>query len=217
MTVKMWSIYKAGGFIVTVYTFARSLGALKASILGQIISEFNHAHNNGLTFYDDFLFNPRRMSQYLGLSEDMLIQELHELEDLYFIEVYDSEIADTMYIRVNQQEIINFKNKVETENMYGKWDDGLLRSQNPLHKQTHFCNSVEQIKNYLDEHMREPEKIPLVLYSYASSVIENFEEKTGHSILCNPNLIKSLNMIVTSDAPRELFEIFISKINISED
>jgi len=217
MTVEIFNITKIGGFIITAYTFAMSLGALKASILGQIFSEFNYAHNNNLTFYDDFLFSPKRMSSYLGLTESALIQELNLLEEIGFINIFDSDIEDTMYMRVNQQEIINFKNNVDNKYMYGKWNDGLLRSQNPIHKQTHFCNSVEQIKNYLYEHMREPEKIPLVMYSYASSVIEDYEEKTGQCILNNPNLVKSLNMLVKSDTPKELFEIFISKFNIQGD
>ena len=217
MTVEIFNILKIGGFIITAYTFARSLGALKASILGQVISEFNHAQNNHLTYYTDFLFSPKRMSHYLGITEDILMQELNALEDMNLIDVFDSDIEGTMYMRINEQEIINFKTKIETEYMLGTWNEGLLCCQNPIQKQTHFCNSVEQIKNYLYEHMREPEKIPLVMYSYASSVIEAFEEKIGQSILNNPNLIKSLNMLVKSDAPRELFEIFISKFNIEEN
>ena len=217
MTVSVWNIQKLGGFIITAYSFSMSLGALKASILGQAISEFNHAHNNNLTFYDDFLFSPKRMSRYLGIAEDVLMQELYALADMNLIKVFNSDIEDTMYMRVHQQEIIDFKSKVETEYMYGAWNDGLFRCQNPIHKRTHFCNSVEQIKNYLDEHMKEPEQIPLVMYSYASSVIEDFENKTGQSILSNSAITNSLNMIVTSPAPKELFEIFISKITIGED
>ena len=217
MTVDMWNEYKLNGIIMSPYTMVRSLGADKASVLSQVISEFNYAHNNNLNFYDDFLFSPQRMSSYLGLTQEQLLNKLNELEQLNFIQVFDSDIEDTKYMRVNQQEIINFKQKVEQENMYGSWDLGLKRSQNPIHKKTNFCQSAEQIKKYLDEHMQEPEKIPLVMYSYASSAIEDFEEKTGQCILNNPNIMKSLDMLAKSTAPRQLFEIYINKFNIQEE
>ena len=217
MTINIWNILKKGGFIMTPYAFAMRIGVLKASILGQILSEFNHAHNNNLTFYDDFLFNPMRMSHYLGLTQEALTEELNALEDMKFINVFDSDIEDTMYMRVNQKEIVDFRNQIEHEYMYGSWDDGLLYSQNPIHKQTHFCSSIEQIKNYLYEHMKEPKKIPLVLYSYASSVIEKNKKKTKQSILNISNIMKDINVIANSTTPRELFERFVSKFNIQED
>ena len=216
MTVEIFNVLKTGGFIITAYTFSASLGVLKASILGQIISEFNHAQNNNLAYGNDFLFSPKRMSRYLGLTEDVLIKELYALAEINLIEVYESYISDTMYMRVNQQEIINFKTKVETEYMLGAWNDGLLRCQNPIHKPTKFCNSVEQIKQYLYDNMAEPDKIPLVLYSYASDVIEGFENKTGLKILNYSNTLKNLNMIAKSEAPRELFESYVEKFNVQE-
>lgn len=65
--------------------------------------------------------------------------------------------------------------------------------------------------------MAEPDKIPLVLYSYASDVIEGFENKTGLKILNYSNTLKNLNMIAKSDAPRELFEIYVEKFNTQEE
>ena len=59
--------------------------------------------------------------------------------------------------------------------------------------------------------MAEPEQILMIDYSYANAVIMQYEEKTGENVFENLDLAKSLDMIVRSPTPRELFQIFIRK------
>ena len=207
----LFSELKKGGFIMLPYNVIKLLGVRTASVLCQIVAEHNYAKKNRLNLNDDFLFSPSRMASYLCMGQEDLEKIFDELETFGFIDVYDSDIADTMYMRVYPQAIINFKQDVEQGQLMGTWDLGLKRSQNPIHKPTHFCPSLESIKEYLDEHMAEPEIIPLIEYSYANAVIMQFEEKTGLNVYENLNLPTTLDMIVKSDAPRELFEIFINK------
>ena len=132
MTIRIYKDFSQGGFLIAPYIFVKTLQPVCTLVLSAIISEFNYAHNNKLNYNEDFLCNAKRMSEYLGINETELSTAINKLQDLNFINIFNANIEDTLYIRVFQDEIINYKLQQEKNNFFGKWDDGLKRCQNPM-------------------------------------------------------------------------------------
>ena len=213
MTIKIYKDFSQGGFLMVPYIFVKTLQPTCALVLSAIISEFNFAHNNKLNYNDDFLCNSKRMSEYLGLNEEKLNIELNKLEDLNFICIFDSYIEDTLYVRVYQDEIIKYKLEQEKINFFGKWDDGLKRCQNPVHKKTTFLDSTNKIRKFLEEHSNFYEKIPMIMYSDLNDVVEYYENKKGKSVFTVSNLQEYMfNMVQEKDFDTHSFEICVNAI-----
>lgn len=193
MTIKIWNNLKQYGFIMTPYTFIRSLGAVKATVLCQILAEYNHAYNSQLNAGNYFLSDLNRMADYLGLTIEKLISELEELEELNLIEFNYSDIKDIYMITVFENSIVKFKEQTEKENMYDDWNFGLLRSQNPINRLTDFTKPVQEIEEFVKKYIAQP--IPIVIYAYCNYIIQIFESD-GSKFLDLPNIWQELGKIL---------------------
>lgn len=214
MTIDMWNDFKAGGHIMLSYTFARSLNIKTAVVLSEIVAEFNKAYNNDLNSFDEFLCSPTRMSNYLGFSIEEINIAFDELEEIGFISVYESYIEDTICIGVHQDEIINFKNKKEKENLYGNWDDGLVSSLNPVHKANYFSDSTNKIRDFIESHTKQPQNIPIISYSCLDSIIKDYETESKNNILSMADIKDYLyNMVSKEKFNKYDFDIFIRDVN----
>ncbi len=214
MTIKIYKDFSNSGFLMAPYIFVKTLQPVCTLVLSAIISEFNYAHNNKLNYNDDFLCNTKRMSEYLGLNDKDLSTAINKLQDLNFINIFNAHIEDTLYIRVFQDEIINYKLEQEKINFFGKWDDGLYRCQNPIHKKTTFLDSTNKIKEFLEEHTNFYEKIPMVMYSYLDDVVRKYETIKGKSIFTVSDIKDYMfKMVQEKDYDIYLFEVFMNAIS----
>ena len=214
MTIKIYKDFSQGGFLMAPYIFIKTLQPTCTLVLSAIISEFNYAHNNRLNYNNDFLCNAKRMSEYLRLDEEDLSTAINRLQKLNFINIFNANIEDTLYIRVFQDEIIKYKLKQEKINFFGKWDDGLKRCQNPIHKKTTFLDSTNKIKEFLEEHTNYYEKIPMVMYSYLDDVVREYETTKGESIFTISDIKDYMfKMAQEKDYDIYLFEAFMNTIN----
>ena len=219
MTINMYKLYKEGGFNMLPHILSKTLGAVTTLVLSETVAQLNYADNNKLNYNSDFLCDLNRMANLLGLSEDELWEQLEKLENLKFIKVFNANIEDTSYIRVYQDNIINFKKEQEEKLHFGSWDDGLKRSQNPIHKTANFSDSTNFIKNFLDERLKDPESIPLAAYSYFNDVLNCFENKYG-DIRKFPDLLEILTNYVLDTQkntsiyynPKDGFQAFIEML-----
>lgn len=179
MTIKIYSHLRAKGFIMLPYGLIRTIGEIYAIVLMELLAELNYADNNYLNRDDDFLCNLGRLSEILNIKQDCLLEILQDLEKNNFIAVFSSDIEDIKYIRINQDNIINY---IETNDKNGfmNWDDGLKMSLNPTNKTLSFNESTQKIKDYLDNHLKTPNAIPLILYSFFNDVIKQYEECFGN-------------------------------------
>jgi len=213
MTIDIWNDFKAGGFVMGVYTFLRALDTITALVLCQLISEYNHAYNNNLNYYDDFLCKPKRIIDFLGITYEELITALDELEDKNFLFYDNAYIEDTFIIMLFPSEIIKFKKDMERKYFFKAWDDGLISSQNPMYKTTNFETSTYNIKKFIDEHTKNPNAIPIIAYSSLNSYIRDYE-KNGKNI-CEISDIKECvyNILSKNNFNQYVFEELICIID----
>lgn len=175
--------FSKNGFVILPYSFCRILGVQKTAILAHIISEYHYAVKNKLNYENDFLTSLSRMGYYLCLPMEELMLILNELEELGFIDVYDSSIEFTKHISVYPEKIIEVKHSLEAKYMLDSWDSGLKNAQNPINRATNFSDTTNKIKQFIDERLKGTEQIPLVVYSYLNSIITTYEEEHKKSIL----------------------------------
>lgn len=178
MALQIYSKLKEKGFIMTPYSAIRTLPENEAIVLMELLAELNHARNIDLNYGDDFLCDINRLSAILNIEWNLLLEILKGLQELGFIAIFDPNIEDTIYIRVKQDNIINY---IETNdgNNFMNWNDGLIISLNPINKGINFNQSTLRIKDYLDSYLQIPEAIPLIYYSYLNCVIEDYEKVFG--------------------------------------
>ncbi len=193
MTIRIWNDLKKYGFVMTPYTFIRSLGAIKATVLCQILAEYNHANNNQLNLGKCFLSDLNRMANYLGLDINELLTEITELEELNLLWFSYADIKDIYLISVNETSIIEFKEQIEQENMYDDWNAGLLKCQNPTNRLADFITPVKEIQKFIK--LTTSKQLPLVLYAYANYIISLFESD-GSKFLDLPNIWQDLKTIL---------------------
>jgi len=204
MNISLLSALTQGGYNSVPPILAKTIGLDGAYVLSEIAAELNHAQKKKLTYNcDNFLCDFNRMANRLGYSFDELMRHLHTLEDYKFIDIFNSNIEDTHYIRVYPENIIKFKEEQEQKHLFVKWDDGLYRSQNPIHKQLHFNKSTLYIKDFFDNHLKTPESIPLILYVHLNESIHMYEEKSG----CCFTDISNLNQHLVSMVSDKEFDI----------
>lgn len=195
MTIKIWNDFKRYGFIMLPYTFVRSIGAVKAAVLCQILAEYNHAQNNKLNAGKYFLTDFNRMAKYLGLNVDELIKIITELQEMQFLWFEYSDIKDIYLICVDEDNIVSFKEQTEQENMYDDWNAGLLRAQDPVNRLTEFTSSLQEMQKFISKFINKP--FPLVILAYCNALIKNYEQD-NRQFIDLPNLLQDLKDILTN-------------------
>lgn len=180
MTIGIYSYLKTKGSIMLPYNAVRALGIPKAVVTMELLAEFNYAQKNHLNYINCFLCDLARTCDILGMEWDILHKILIELEELNLFTYYSSDIKDITYIHVKQDKIIEYIEQNEVNNHFMNWDDGLKISLNPINKTPNFNKSTSEIKNYLDTHLKNPITIPLVLYSFLNSVVDEYEKYFGN-------------------------------------
>ena len=192
MAIEIFNEIKTGGFVILPYDLLQCLEADDLVVLWQIIAELNNAEKNNLNLFNDILCDTERMAKYLGIDIEYLNSILENLQEQKFIVCFDSHIENTIYIRVNTDEIINFKKTANAKKGFINWDDGLNISQNPLHKKNCFNQSTLNIKKFIESHIKNIETVPLVAYSYLHDCIKSYENKYGEITSSINNLDKYL-------------------------
>ena len=216
MNISLLSALCQGGYNSVPPILAKTIGLDCSYVLSEIAAELNHAQKKKLTYNcDNFLCDFNRMANRLGYSFDDLIHHLHTLEEYKFIDIFDSNIEDTYYIRVYPENIIKFKEEQEQKHLFVKWDDGLYRSQNPIHKQLYFNKSTLYIKDFFDNHLKTPEIIPLIFYVHLNASVQSYEEKSGFCFTDMSNLNQHLiNMASDKEFDIEKFYDLIDQIEL---
>lgn len=194
--LKHWKEFTAGGFVFANYTFLRVFDAITALVLCQLFTECNHAVKHGLYIYNYFLISVQRITDYLGISYNELNSALNDLIKENFIEVFGSGIEDTLLIQFEIDNIIHFKIEEEEAGMFHPWDWGLVNTQNPIGKATDFAYSTVALKNFIEQNISNPEKIPVVLYSLCNIHIMQYES-CGKCFLEIQNLMELVYELVT--------------------
>ena len=193
MSIKILSEYIQEGIVMLNYYLLYSLDLHSAIVLSQIIAEYNHANKYKLNAQQYFLTNIQRMSDYLNLDNDEIICALKDLQNLYLIDFCSSGIKNTCLVVVNEDKIINFVRQTKQEYMLHKWDWGLINAQNPKGQATSFNDSTKALMTYVNENMYNPEKIPMVIYSFCNMQICSYESN-GNNFLEIHNLA---NKVIT--------------------
>ena len=122
------------------------------------------------------------------MAKDLVNNIFQKLEELELISVYESYIEDTVYISMNIEKILETKLKLESENMYGEWDSGLINCLNPVSKPRYFLPSTIAIKNCVDKNFKDSYKIPIIIYADINYWVECYEEESGQKVNNIPNL-----------------------------
>lgn len=174
MTIKIWNDFKNGGFVLANYTFLRSLDVVSALVLCQLIAEYNYASNNHLNLSQYFLANLTRIKDYLGFTDEDLQWALKILEGQGFISVNPAGIDDTILIYIHEENIIEFKQEFEMDARLHEWNWGLLNVQNPR-GHWNFESSTNVLIEFIEQHLKNPEQIPAIVYVYCNCCIEVYE------------------------------------------
>ena len=196
MTINMWQDFKTNGFVFGIYTFLRCMDTFTVLVLCQLIAEYNHANNENLNAGEYFLTDLNRLADYLGLEVETVKKSINELIALDFICTFDSGIENIVLVCVEEENIIKFKQEQEYHRMFHSWDWGLKRVQNPAHRSTHFEKSTLLLMSFVEQHLKNPETIPLCIYSFCNLVIKNYEI-TGKNFENIPEIGKNLYKIIT--------------------
>ena len=210
MTIELYSVLSKGGFVMTSYTLMKALGTDLAVLTGEITSQFNYACNHKVSDYLGFIFDLDRACKILNWEPEYLIEQMKQLQELGFINIYGIGLPDSRYIRVNEDEIIAFKEKQEMKNFSHNWDDGLLASLNPTHKKYDFSESTLRIRHYFDTHAKNPNAIPMLEYLTLDSFIGYYEKLFGNIFDCIPDIENQLEKYALNDNIRMGFIDFSS-------
>ena len=198
MTINMWQDFKTNGFVFCIYTFLRCMNTFTALVLCQLIAEYNHANNECLNAGEYFFTDLSRIADYLGLDVETVKNSINELTTLNFIYTFDSGIENIILVCVEEENIVQFKQEQEHKKMFHTWDWGLKRIQNPTHRSTHFEKSTLLLMSFVEQHLKNPETIPLCIYSFCNLVIKQYEV-TGKNFEKIPELANNLYRIITDE------------------
>ena len=138
MTASVYSDFCKGAKILVPYIFLQEIGFTASIMLSEILAEYNYARNHKVDDYLGFIFDVQRASKVLNINIETIVEQLKYLQELEFIIFYGIGLADSLYIRVNDDNILNFKKEHEAKNFNNNWDVGLLASVNPTHKADKF-------------------------------------------------------------------------------
>ena len=194
MSIKIWNEFIREGIVMLNYYLLYGLDLVTAIVLCQIIAEYNHANNHNLNVQPYFLVNMQRMSDYLNLDVEEIVNALKNLLNLNLIGYSSSGIENTIIVLVKEDNIIDFVRQTKQDYSLHKWDWGLANVQNPKGQPTSFNNSTNALISFVNENMYRPETIPMVIYAFCNFKIELYEEN-GNDFLSIPNLS---NKIATS-------------------
>lgn len=182
ININIWQTLKEGGFVLVPYTMLKVLGPINSVVLGEIVSELNHAIKNHLSYNQDFLTNINRMADFLGMQYQEVISAVKELQEQALITVSNSYIKNTIYMVVNIDKILELQENIITEYLFCGWDSGLMMCQNPTHEKTSFTNSLNRIKIFIEENAKDLNPVPMIVYMHLNSIIKIIERKQERSI-----------------------------------
>lgn len=212
MTIKIWNDFKKGGFVMLDYAILCCLEKVTAIVLCQLIAEYNHAENHNLNIDKLFLVNIKRLSDYLYLDYDEIKDAFYELKSFNLIDFYQSGIKNTILVRMNEEEIVEFKQQQELKNMLHDWDWGLQNAQNPQGQETQFNCSTNALIQAINNYIKKPKEVPMVIYSLCNVLIEQYESN-GNNFLQIPNLENRLVACLSDDCFKLIdLVLFVQKI-----
>lgn len=196
MTIKIWKEFTQKGYITVPYTFTKSIGAINSIVLGQIISEYNHANNKKFAYKNYFLSNIKRFGQHVGIEENLLFEAFEYLCSLNFINFYNTCIENTVLFCIYEDNIIEFKSDKENE-YYQPWDYGLIQCQNPQSKIKKLSSAIFYLQSLIDELLGEVNALPAVFYVCCYELIIKHEQDALEKIY-SQNLKNEIIDIVNS-------------------
>lgn len=132
----MWTSYlfkriRKKGYMMVGYTFVKELGVVTAIVLERLLTEYNHAMKNQL-FYDGayFSLDLKMLQFHLGIPEHELVESINKLSELGLIEcICYKGHEEYTFVRVFEDEIIDFEKTADIEKGYKLWDYGLYGLQ----------------------------------------------------------------------------------------
>jgi hypothetical protein len=116
------------GYLMVGYTFIKALGTTTAVVLERLLTEYQHAIRHNFWCTDEaFCFDADELSFHLGLSIDELVDSITKIRDLNLI--YVDTYKGLYFVKINEEEIVNFEKTTEIENDYKMWDYNLYSVQ----------------------------------------------------------------------------------------
>ena len=203
MTIEVFSEFCKGGRLLLPYLFVREVGLNTTCVLSELLAEYNFARNNKVDNYLGFIFDVGRASKMLNADYDGIISQLNYLQEIGFIEIEEIGIEDSLYIIINDDKIISLKKEAEKKNFSNNWDDGLLASINPTHKEVDFSESTLEIKQYFNSHSKEPKSIPMLDYLLLNKLIKENEKIFGNIFSYISNMDSFLQKCAAEDNSRK--------------
>jgi len=116
------------GYLMVGYTFIKALGTMTAVVLERLLTEYQHAiRHNFLCNDETFCIDLEELSFHLGLSIDELVDSIIKIRDLNLI--YVDTYKGLYFVKINEEEIVNYEKTTEIENDYKMWDYNLYSVQ----------------------------------------------------------------------------------------
>lgn len=179
MTAKVFSEFCKGGRLLLPYIFIREIGMDSTIMLSELLAEFNYASKYGFDDNVGFIFDIYRASKVLNADYNGIVSQLNYLQEIGFISIDEIGIEGSYYIQINEDNIISCKTNEERKNFCNSWDDGLLASLNPTHKEVNFSESTLKVKQYFDSKAKSPKSIPMLDYLLLDKLIKDYEQLFG--------------------------------------
>lgn len=179
MTAKVFSEFCKGGRLLLPYSFIRLFGTNTPAALSELLAEYNYAYINKVTYNSGFIFDLNRVCKILNANPEGLILQLNYLQEIGFISIDEIGIEGSYYIQINEDNIISCKTNEERKNFCNSWDEGLLASLNPTHKEVNFSESTLKVKQYFDSKAKSPKSIPMLDYLLLDKLIKDYEQLFG--------------------------------------
>ncbi|MBQ8459873.1 hypothetical protein IJ541_07210 [bacterium] len=215
MTAKVYSEFCKGARILVPYIFLQEIGFTASIILSEILAEYNYASNNKVDDYLGFIFDVERASKVLNIAVETIVEQLEYLHELKFI-IFDSiGLADSLYIRVYDDNILNFKKELEVKNFNNDWDAGLLASVNPIHKKVDFSESTLKIKHYFDTNAKNPKSIPMLEYLLLNYWVKCYENIDGNIFEVFSDMDDFIQQCATKDNSRNGIQEVTNQLEIA--
>ena len=181
----IWSVIKSNGGKYTVfYTLAKALGAMPSLLLARFFSEHNFAQKNNCLINDCFFSKSELLMFNLGCSEDELNEAIKILKENDLIDIFNNHF-NRLLVQIKVDNIVEFINDIEDENIDNSWDLGLKEAINPKINLNNFSSSSQDITKIL---IANKCNITAIAVEYIVGCIEDYENKTQTNFLTENNL-----------------------------
>ena len=166
---------------------------------------YSYAKSENLNAGNYFLVDLQRLSDYTGLDKQAVIYILYAMEEMDLIGYTSSGIKNTKLVNINENMFKKYLQGCEQKDTCYLWDKELENKYKKRGIIESFPDATNEMKLFIERSTKNPEKIPLAVYSYGSLEFifqdipaifladENLREKLGKCI--NSKYFKPIDLI----------------------